>query len=414
MVTAGMLVSSLATLLGMRLLTELVAPALFGGLALANGVITLLLGALIMPLTQAAFRFWPDHEARAAGSELIDTLTAAIGRRLLLAAGLVALGATVDQLWLHWLPIAGWALVLLGLVIDALRSRELTLLNAAGRLSGFSLLTAADAIARPLGSAALVLVAGPSLEALLAGQVLGTGLVLAGFMARSRHPGLCRPGKALLPLADRHTFARFALPLSGIALVAWVTGMADRYIVGGLLGLAVTGTYAAAYALGSRPLVLIGHVTDTMLRQRLYAAESAADPAARARTMQLWLTANLGGGLLIASLLWLLAEPLVRLLLGAAYRAEAAELLPWIALGHVFYLGAQAIERILYASRHTRLILGLQVATAALGIAAAWAGAYWAGARGVAIAVPVTFGAQLLMTAVASMNIFRRDLRAGQ
>jgi O-antigen/teichoic acid export membrane protein len=413
-VAVGLAVSSLATLLGMRLLTELVAPALFGGFALANGLITLLLGLLVQPLAQAAFRFWPEHQNRGTTGGLVALFAHSLWRRLLLATGLVAMGAAIDRIWLHWLPLSGWALLLLGLVIDSFRTRQLTFLNAAGRQGEFALLTALDAVARPLAAAALVVLMGASLEALLAGQALGAGLVLAGFLAWSGRLGLFRAGDAPLPPAERATFGAFALPLSGIALVGWATGMADRYIVGGLLGLAAAGTYAAAYALGSRPLLLLGQITDSTLRQRLYAAHGAADPAVRRQTLRLWLAANLATGLLFTGLLWLMADLVVRLLLGAAYRAEAAALLPWIALGHVFYLGTQAIERILYAAHRTRLVLFLQAMTAAIGIVAAWAGAYWAGALGVAVAVPVTFGTQLLMTAVAVQHSFRRDFRTIQ
>lgn len=405
----GMAAASLATLIGMRLLTELVAPALFGGLALANGIITLMLGILVQPLAQAAFRFWPDHESEGTTGALIRLLNRAIARRLLLAGGLVLAAIIADRLWLGWLSPTAWGLVLATFAIDALRTRQTTLLNASGRLKGFALLIALDALARPAGAAALVVFAGASLEALLAGQALGAGLVLAGFLVHAQRQRSF-PASNLPPSgAELTPIARFSLPLAGIALVAWATGMADRYIVGGLLGLAAAGTYAAAYALGSRPLLLVGQVTDATLRQRLYAAHSAGDSQAMRRTLQRWLLTNLGAGLSFALLLALAADLVVRLLLGPAYRLEAAALLPWIAVGSALYLGAQAIERILYAERRTRLVLLLQAATAAIGIAAAAAGAYLAGARGVAIAVPVTFGAQLLMTMMASRHMFRQD-----
>jgi O-antigen/teichoic acid export membrane protein len=408
-VTVGVAVSSLATLLGMRLLTELTAPALFGGFALVNGLVMLLVAAVFSPLAQAAFRFWPQRERDGDLPAFRALLAGEFRRRLLLAGGCIALAASLDQLGRGWLSPAVWALVLAGVAVDVARTRALTEFNAAHRQGAFAALTALDAIARPVGAAALLWLAGPSLESLLAGQALGAAIVAAGFWRRlpAADTRLQRPGAAG---PQRRAFLAYALPLSGVAIVGWAIGMADRYVVGGIVGLAAAGSYAAAYALGSRPLLLVGSITDSTLRQRLYAAATAEDAGAVRRSLLLWLGINLGVGLAGAALVTLLSGLLVFLFLGEAFRDVAARLIPWIAFGHVFLLGAQVLERMLFARDRTGLFLAVQTTTALFGIAAAVAGAHWAGVEGVAMAVPLTFGFQLALTLLAATWIWRRPI----
>jgi peptidoglycan biosynthesis protein MviN/MurJ (putative lipid II flippase) len=80
-------------------------------------------------------------------------------------------------------------------------------------------------------------------------------------------------------------------------------------------------------------------------------------------------------------------------------------LLPWIAGGHVLLLAAQTLMRVAYARRNTRAALAVEVMSALVAFVLTVIAAYNFGLIGVAMAVPVYFAFQLLLTAY----VLRRD-----
>ena len=80
-IAAGHALAAIATLIGVRVLTELAPPSLFGGFALLNGILALLQGVLIAPIAQAALRFYPEFAAAGSVPKLREYVTKILVKR---------------------------------------------------------------------------------------------------------------------------------------------------------------------------------------------------------------------------------------------------------------------------------------------------------------------------------------------
>jgi O-antigen/teichoic acid export membrane protein len=390
---------------GTRLITELAEPRLFGQYALLNGALALLQGLLFQPLGQAALRFYSEFEASnekgVLGTHLCDVYSR---RSVLVAATLVVIGL-IDVVTMAVLPLAAWVGLGLGVALESWKTFEVVMRNAAADQRSYALLLATDSVARPAGALLFACAFGASLEGLLLGQVTGTFVALAGVRCLTRDLRVeVGNGNATQATARLWDMQRFAAPLVWLPVVAWISAMSDRYIVAGLLSISHAGIYAAAYGIASRPFVLLGSIADATFRQAYYRSVANADrPNSRIHLLQ-WLSFNVGFGTLTFLLVWFFADLLTHLLLADTYRS-AAVLLPWIAGGHVLLLAAQTLMRVAYARRNTRAALAVEVMSALVAFVLTVIAAYNFGLIGVAMAVPVYFAFQLLLTAY----VLRRD-----
>ncbi|GIW56943.1 MAG: hypothetical protein KatS3mg082_3347 [Nitrospiraceae bacterium] len=400
-VSAGHGVAAIAALVGLRLLTELAPPSLYGTFVLVNGVLALVQGVAFGPLGQAALRFYPALEVVGGESLLRRQLVAVFWRRWQWIAAFCLGAAVVDGLIFRQVGPVAWVLVAATSGLDAWRTVEIVMHNAARRQGAYASLLAADAIGRPAGTMLMAWAIGPSLESMLLGQAAGALAALTGarLVARSDQRSTGYEQGSLGSFSDLdQKMNRFAASLVWVPLAGWLSGLADRYVVGSLLGLAQAGIYAAAYGLASRPLLVLGQITEATLRQPVYEAASRRQSLRFRRLLGLWLAVNVMCGVTWVLLLLAGGDIAARWLLASEYRAVAARLFPWIAFGYALVLANQVVERILYVEHRTGTVACLQVAGAALGVVGPVVGAVWFGLEGVAMAVPVYFGLQLILT----------------
>lgn len=414
-VLLGQGLSALATLAGLRLITEFVPPLVYGTVALALGVVALAHGLAAGPLMQAVLRLYPEV-ARAGGEQ---TLRREALRALRKPAGLAlaALAAAGAAWWLHR-PHDGWAVgaAVLLFVIEIARSVEITFSNAARRQREMAWLMIADAWARPLCAVAGVWVFGAHAGSVLAGYLSGAVLALAGFWAvrRASQRGGVQPAAvpAVAPELSQRLWA-YAWPLTALPLIGWVSGQADRYLIGAFAGVAQAGLYAALYGLASKPFLMLSASVELVLRQPYYGRVSAGDRAGARRALRVWLAAVIGGAAALCGLIVIWHAPLAGLLLAAEYRVHSA-LMGWIAAGYVLLAAAQVLERVCYAHHDTRGVAAVQTAGALLSIAIAAPLVWRYGLEGAAWAVPLYFGAQLALTLARARRAWRHASRCAR
>lgn len=411
-VFAGQGLSALATLIGVRLITEVVPPQVYGAVALAVGLVALANGLALGPLMQAVLRFHP--EAARAGQEPAfrrATLVAlrrpvGIGLAVLTLLGAVwALRAPADA------PLAAMCVVLF--VVEAVRSTAVTFFNAARRQREMAWLVIADAWLRPFVAVLLVWVLGAHAAVVVAGYAVGAALALATLLkthglgwvadARTGAPG---PAVVLMP-----QMWRYALPLLPLPLIGWVSGQADRYLLGAFAGIEQAGLYAALYGLASKPFLMVGASVELALRQPYYERVSAGNPQGARKALAAWLAAVLASAAVLFALFVALHRPIAELLLAAEYRAHS-DLMVWIAGGYVLLTVAQVFERVCYAHHDTRGVLLVQAGGAVLSVLVAVPLIWEYGIAGAAWAVPVYFGAQLAITAWRAATQSRRAQRS--
>lgn len=399
--------AALGTLIGVRILTQVLPPGPYGVVSLALGIATLVTTLMAAPLTQAAMHYYPALVAQGSAG----TLRVALRRGFLRMAPWVMLAAVVGAVvFVRWdasSPIL--SAVLLALVASGYwRSVNLSLLNSARLHGRLGFWTAADAWARPLSGAAVVLTIGPSPIAVLAAYAGISALLVLLLSDRPTSEG-ARAAASLSPEESKALDMRlwsYALPLVPLGIISWASSLGDRYIIGGLLSIADAGVYAALYGLASTPFIILQTTLEQGLRPIHQNAVSGADHLRAASILRLWLGASVVlGGLGVVALI-MGHEWLASLLVGPSYR-HASDLLPWVGAGYAIRAVSYVFERVCYAYGRTRRVLVTQLCGALTAAAFTPAAVVALGLKGAAIAVPAYFAVQL----VTAVFLARRTLR---
>jgi O-antigen/teichoic acid export membrane protein len=405
-VSLGQGMAALGTLVGIRLLTEFLSPEIFGAVSLLIGVGALVLGVCCTPWMQAALRYYPERAAAGQVHVLRRAVTNGMRNSVVFGiAALVLMGIVYSASFGESFTVP---LLLAGLVlVDIVRTVETTFFNAARRQKPYALWTAAEAWMRPLLALVAVLLFGMTTDSVMAGYLLASlALLVVMFNGAEREGMTDRHSAVEFDDEMRRSIWKYALPLVPLAVIAWITGLSGRYIIGGFLGLKEAGIYAAAYGLVSRPFLMLGHVVELTLRPLYQNAVSHHNHGHARKILSAWmalLTVTAGVGL-TAIILW--HDQIAALLLGEQYRS-GAKLLPWIAGGYYLLIVSYVYERVCYAYGKTRYVLVIQVFGGVTCLAiTTFAVMYW-GLYGAVVAIPIYFGIQLLISMVLAMSISR-------
>ena len=417
-VVLGQIASAVGALVGVRVLTEVLEPEVFGSVTLVTGVIALALGISSGGMMQAILRMYPE----CLRSGTLDLLRAASAETLrkatLWLAGTLAIGCLAYSIATRGNP---WPSVLVPglLIVETARLYQVTLLNAAGRQRLMASWTGSESWVRIAFAVAMVQLTGANTEAVLGGYLLGTVVLWACFSkaANASRPGTqvaesygnC-PAKRNEELRSMKAQSiRYAKPLVPLGVLGWLSGQGDRYIIGGLLGLASAGQYGAIYGLVSRPFLMAGASMELIFRQVLYESVSSDDLRRARGVLSEWLGIVGLCGVLGAVGFSIFYSRIASILLAQPYR-DGAYLMPWIAAGYCLLLLAQVIERVCYATKETGAVLFVQTAGAVSSILLSTIGVLRSGLFGAAIAVPCYFGLQLSVSLVVAYRAARGHL----
>lgn len=405
----GQVSAVVGTLAGIRILTEFVPPHVYGSVTLLLGITALGLGTVFNPIMQAALRFYPECSSHDLPALRHIMMTILRRRSVLSTVCVVAMWPIGQYFWsIPWTMIV---LIPLLFSLDGLRTLETVLLNAARKQRAYATFAIAEAWGRPICAVCALQMFGPSVESMLIGYAAATACVLLCFYYLGQPEGLAqRPPIPLDRPALWKSIQTYSLPLIPTAAMGWISGMGDRYLIGGMLGLEQVGIYAAIYGLLSRPFLMATGIIELTLRP-IYYQYIAAQAHHQARSL-LWkwlgLVALVSGAGFVAILL--AKNLIVNLLLAEEYRA-GVNLVPWIAGGYGLLVLSHVFEKICFAYERTGMVLFIQSLGAVLGLAIAFIGIAWQGLLGAAMAVPVYFGVQLIISIVVARRTEIEALR---
>ena len=411
-IVMGQISAALGVLFGIRLLTEVMPPDVFGSVTLLSGMAALAVGIFSTPIMQAVLRLYPEYASQDGVASLRRVALSGLLRRglwcyLALLCGLVGYGHFYEMSILVGLLLAAM------MATDSIRSLESSLLNAARRQRPFALLSVFEAWGKPLAAVALVQVFGPSVDSVLTGYVVAAIVTLITYYAFVTPEGTTGTAASS---ADRSALEKrvssYSLPLVPMGILGWVTGVGDRYLIGGLLGVDKVGIYAAIYGLVSRPFLMLGSAVELTFRPIYNKAVVTDSPSEPRKVLRNWLLLLMGAGGIGFVFFTALAPTIVNVLVAEEYRS-GARLVPWIAAGYVLLILSYVFEKVCYAYEATHLILLTQLcgALASLGIAFAAIRAW--GLIGAAAAVPAYCGLQLLIAALAANWTYSTAQQAG-
>jgi O-antigen/teichoic acid export membrane protein len=393
-VAGGQALTAAGTVLGLRILTQNLEPAVFGQATLLLAAAALALGVTCTPLTQAAMYFFPTLVPE--GREAL--LTSAVWRG-------------VRRAWI-WLGVAvlvaGGAYIVLGhgslstvlatiavLLSDCWRSIKTSMLNANAQHRRYGVWLALEAWARPLCATAAVLIFGASAAAVLWAYAAASLLINLALSPRGGKDESGEPGELYRRLWS------YAWPLVPLGLLGWANGVSDRYIIGGMLSLQDTGVYAAAYGLASRPMLLLNQAFEQFMRPIYQHAVSTGQSQRAAMLLRRWMLSLAVSCAAVVILFYVMRDELAALFLGARFRGGAV-LMPWIASGYSILALSYVFERINYAHGRTRRVLLTEATSGIAALILTTIGVRTWGLMGAAVAVPCYFSVQLFFAILLS------------
>jgi O-antigen/teichoic acid export membrane protein len=396
-VLTGQALTGLFTLVGTRLITQYVDPELYGLANLVQNALLLLRTLFCSPLLNAALRYYPDAQREACLPTLHATLLRSLAKAFLAMEVITVAGGLLWTWRENHDSRVVWILTAF-VGFDVLRTLKMTLLNAARKQRAAAIVSAIEALSRPLLVVGAVLLFGPTLEAVLGGVAASIAIaLLALYAGDSRH---VEGGHNAVPLAMLVEMRRYALPLVPISIFNWLTSVSDRYLIQWLShDLRSVGIYAAGYGLVSQAFLLLNAVIALTLRPVYFAAVSRQDEHHARRTFRAWITLSMAACVAATIVVLLARNLLVSTLLSVNYQ-RAISVVPWIAFGYLFYVLDQVLEQHLLAHKRTKAVLATQVGGGLICLIATVPFVAAFGMMGAAYACPVYFGFQAIIAAL--------------
>jgi O-antigen/teichoic acid export membrane protein len=319
LVRAGTGVLAMATL---AVFTRLMSPQEYGAYALGMAIATMANAILFQWLSVAVGRFYPMHRDKP------DIIMAAAAR------GFWAATATGALLFLVALPfhdmfsVDTTQLGILFMITVALGRHNLALqlANAQSSPLRFGLLSWARSGGTLLIGFALIHYGAGAPGALL-GFFAGVVFAVIAFNPEPR----LRMKLGSVDVRTPMDLFRYGLPLTLNSLAIVVVDVADRFMIGGLLGTAHVAPYAVSYDFAQQS---IGPIMNVLFLAAfptiIQVLEAEGDESARVRIRSLG-RALISIGLPAVVGLSVLSGEISEVLFGAAFRQDAARIMPWLA-----------------------------------------------------------------------------------
>ncbi len=407
----AVLLSYAATaLIGMgslRLYTELAPRSVFGESNLLLTMLTLGVQLFIAPFTNTQLRFHTRaQEQGAADAFTRDALVWSL--RGAAALGIVAFVACLVPVKGASLGPAVGAVALGWIIATATRNVLMGRLQAERRRVAYAALMVIEAVLLGgLTAAALAVSAGTVF--FMAGQLTAT-LVLVLLLARVSSWPFSRPACPTSAAIQFRTAAKqYGLPFAPLAVAGWLSNLADRYVLGIVLGAGAAGQYVAPLSIASRALILTNSALNDLFRPVLFDAENRDQQARAKRIFWSWVGVNVVVACTAVLAIALFGQWAVDVLLSESYREGAVDIMVWIAAGYGMYGLTQVLEnRLLSLGRSGQLLVPMAAgAIANLVLSTILVPRY--GIIGAARASCLSFVAQCLVTSVFLICALRRQ-----
>lgn len=395
----GQVGSGLVLLLGTRIITEMVSPAVYGQVALLTGIVALGVGIFAYPFVCAGMRLLPECLNAGERTALYRGVRRLTARSSFVAMSFLAFGGAAYSRMTGFDP---WLFAIAALLFFVTVRREMgfQLLIGERRQRDASLWQASDSILRPLFAILLVWLWGPDAAWVLLGYVLASvaANTVWSFVHDRERSRKVRPRAVTLKQLERDLRV-YALPLIPMELLSWFSGLGARYIVGYLMSAADVGVYAAAYTLTNEAFNRSAIVLLRTFQPVYFQHVSAGEKEQAFKIYWIWLGCVAAMGIGGVAALFVLKDWVAALLLAETYQS-AAVLMPIIGAGCALQaLGMVAGQPLLAVKRTRPLLVGrlLGAITAAVGTPL-MIRAY--GLTGAAVAAPVYFGVEALVMAL--------------
>nr|WP_279587891.1 lipopolysaccharide biosynthesis protein [Sphingomonas vulcanisoli] len=405
-------ISSGANFLALLVWTRLLPPAQFGIYAIASGT-ALFLNALGFEwLRQTASRLLVSPGAKfgvdpGRANSMTLVVLSVVGITFVVIALGRGLNLPIAELPASWWPVIG---------VFTLSEMMLALANTLSRFrmlpwQFFRSMASRGFLSLAIG-VPLVMLGWGALGAIL-GIVLAQCLVIGSTLLLDRFWRTLRPAQGRR--ADVAAILHFGLPLIASSGANYSVGFLDRYMVGQFLGLKEVGLYSAPFDLMQKTVVFLLLAINLTAGPRIFLAFEAKGPDAARHELDQNFLLLLGVGLPAVVGLAALSPGLSGILMGPAYRASAAVLLPLIATAVLLRsLVGFHISLAFQLAKRTRLLVIPPLLSVVVLILAGYFGLRWYGLVGMACAAILAQGFAFGLSLAMAKRIFGMRLPMAQ
>ena len=396
-IAVGQGLAVLGGLVGVRLLTQFLEPAVYGQLALGMTLATFLQQVALGPLGGSFLRFFrPAEEAGQLGSycEAVQILlkrstSILVGIIVPVALGFWGLGHV------HWLGLMLAAFIFA--LISGYNSSLDSMQNAARQRAVVAWHQGLGQWLRFLVAVLLISVLGPSSSVAMLGYALASGIVLGSQLTFFRKKIWAKVlAQSNDGESDTKTWVRKILSYAGPFMIwgplTWVHLASDRWALQLFRSTSDVGLYAALYQVGYYPLTFLSSIIMNFVSPIFFSlAGSGSNPMRlkRARRLnKLLIFISLLLTALFTLLAFILHKQVFSLLVASQYRA-ISYLLPWMLMSGGLFATGQAASLMLLTELDSRALLMPKVLTAIMGILMNALGAYLFGLIGVVFATVI-------------------------
>ncbi len=363
----GSVVSLVAGLAAIRLITRLVSPDAYGAAVLALGVAFLLNGLLIGPFMAVLNRIYFDYRELGLAGWFVRTFRWLCGLAalttilayLVVAAVLAHLGE--PMYWRVAVPVA--LLLSAQTYVNALSTY-----TEAHRLQRrLAMIGVVQKIGVPVFLAALLVASMEATVSVILAQSLALVLVLVLFRAPpiADAPVAAPDSGARRFTTLRHRVLSFGWSLPAGYAVGWVMTTSDRYVIGHFLTVHDVGAYAANYGLWTTPFLVLNGWLEVLTRPIIYQHAARESWRTVRQVIMVRCAAGLGISFLFVGAAWAGYRLLSGWLLSPQYNIGLPIVLVLVAAYGLYVVGNSLIPVFLAAKRPLTVLAAGSVGAAA-------------------------------------------------
>lgn len=397
-VSMGQFIAALGSVLGVKILTSVLSPEVYGELALGQTVVLFTNQILFGPLGTAVLRFYaPAQENR----QLSAYLKAIRGFVAQIAGILVAIAILVAAvLWtagsIHWLGLAlsallfsflaGFAALYDGMQTGARRRAVVAWHQGLGQ---WLIILVAVALTLSFGRSSSLAMTGFA--------IAGGAVLISQFYCFNYTIGreLTNRGEGSLDSETewRQKMLEFAWPLALWGLFSWMQLASAPWVLQNYCGAKDVGFFAVLSKLGYAPILILAGLMDQFLTPILFSRAGTGDDQKRLSNAWRINRATVAGSLGLTGTAFLtsyfLHNQIFAWFAAPEYRS-VSHLLPWIILGGGLFAAGQSAALMLLTDTNTRALIAPKISTALCGVTLNLAGAMYKGVEGVVFAIVLT------------------------
>lgn len=403
LVFGGQLFAVVGTFASVRVLTELIPPAVYGELALALTATVLLNQTVFGPLSNGAMRFY----ATAAEKGSVPAFLGATWRLTRMGIAVTAALFVTAAIGLVFLGYGTLSLLILAVLAYAVTTGISSILtgiqNAARQRAVVALHQSVDPWLRVLITAALLVTFGVSSAMAMLGFAAAAGLVLGSqYFFYRRLVGPSQQDVSVEVTWSRE-IRRYTWPFVTWGIFTWCQLASDRWAIDWFGSRADVGRFGVLYQFGYAPIQLATGIVVQFIAPILFQrAGDAIDPVrnndiSRMSRMLTAVVLGLTGLAFVFTLV--LHAPLFKIFVASDY-AGISYLLPWVVLAGGIFAAAQTVSLKLMSQLRANAMITAKIATALLGIALNLVGARLYGTAGV-VAASIIFSLACLVWMLA-------------